>query len=351
MLEELKSLFIVRLRNLGDCVLMTPALEVLRRWRPALQITVLVEEPFAAVFTNNPNITRVEVVERGNGPWDRYYSRLRAIRRLRRETYDLVWNLHGGSTSLMFTMSPQSTARLGFAHYRNAGQYTHRVPPASNVWEKTPVHTVETQLAPLKWLGLPVNGPVIPLSVYLTPEACRRVEQFMEAQQLTGKPFVLVQPTATLHTKQWHERNFAELIRRIHKEYPLEVVLAVGPREEAAAGRVDGLLRRRVPVFCGYGLEEFKALMALCSFYVGNDSGPMHLAAALKRPVVSIFGSSNFHAWHPWGTDFEAVRSDLPCIPCPGYRCYEFDSPRCIESISVDLVFRAFQRLVERHPL
>ena len=89
--------------------------------------------------------------------------------------------------------------------------------------------------------------------------------------------------------------------------------------------------------------------MARCSCFVGNDSGPMHLAAALQRPVLAIFGSSNLTAWRPWGTDYEVARADLPCIPCPGYRCYEYDQPRCIRSIHPMTAFQAFCRLRERN--
>jgi heptosyltransferase-2 len=81
--------------------------------------------------------------------------------------------------------------------------------------------------------------------------------------------------------------------------------------------------------------------------FVGCDSGPTHAAAALKKPMVVVWGSSNFQAWHPWGTDFEAVRSELPCIPCPGYECEEYGKPRCILDIPVAKVAEACERVFE----
>jgi ADP-heptose:LPS heptosyltransferase len=72
----------------------------------------------------------------------------------------------------------------------------------------------------------------------------------------------------------------------------------------------------------------------------------MHAAAALKRPVVVVWGSSNFQAWHPWNTEYEAVRSDLPCMPCPGYTCAAFGEPRCIMDIPVSPVAEACERIL-----
>ncbi len=90
MLEDLNRLLIVRLRNLGDCVLMTPVVEALRRWRPELEITVLVEQRFAPAFSGNPNITRLEIVSGDRGPLGRYRARFDAVARLRGQQYDWV---------------------------------------------------------------------------------------------------------------------------------------------------------------------------------------------------------------------------------------------------------------------
>src|SRR5207237_158547 len=163
--------------------------------------------------------------------------RLRALRRLRQRSYDLVWNLHGGSTSLLLAMAPQSNARMGFEHFRQANRYTHRVPSAAGIWGKTPVHTVETQLAPLKWLGLPRHGTQFLPRGYVSPEASRTAESFLEQHRLSRRPFVLIQPTATLRTKQWPEEKFAQLLERIRSKYGMDVVLSTGPGEEGVAHR------------------------------------------------------------------------------------------------------------------
>jgi ADP-heptose:LPS heptosyltransferase len=92
-------------------------------------------------------------------------------------------------------------------------------------------------------------------------------------------------------------------------------------------------------------LADLFALIERCRFFVGCDSGPTHAAAALQKPIVVVWGSSNFQAWHPWGTTFEVVRSNLPCMPCPGYSCEAFGEPKCIRDIPVERVAAACKKI------
>jgi ADP-heptose:LPS heptosyltransferase len=160
-----------------------------------------------------------------------------------------------------------------------------------------------------------------------------------------AEPFILLHPAAAFDTKQWEIEKFCELARLLSQKGN-RIVGTAGPGEH----QYLELLQSEVPEILTLGplaLEEFTALAARCCLYIGNDTGTTHIAAALNRPVLVIFGSSNSRVWYPWGTQFELIRSDLPCIPCPGYRCLHFDEPRCIRSISVPEVFEAARRLLE----
>jgi ADP-heptose:LPS heptosyltransferase len=94
-------------------------------------------------------------------------------------------------------------------------------------------------------------------------------------------------------------------------------------------------------------LAQITALSSKAEIFVGNDSGIAHIAAAVQTPSVVIFGSSNVHHWHPW-TDakYEIVRQEMPCAPCAGYFCREFETPRCIEQVAVDQVYRAIDKVL-----
>lgn len=348
LLAGAKRLLIVRLRNLGDCILSTPVIRALKDWNPSLHITLLVEQPFAGVFRGNPGIDHMEILARSGSWWHRYRDRWHCTRRLQQGGYDCVWNLHGGSTSLYLTLAAHAPVRIGFVHYRRPSAYTHLVPAAADIWGKSPVHTVETQLAPLKWLGIVERAESFSPEIFTTPQAKEQADRFLDKIHLSHRPFLLIQPTATLRTKQWPEERFSRLIDHIRNKSDLAVVLSAGPGEEDIARRVLRHQRDPIPVYQGTDLEEFKAILQRSHCFIGNDSGPMHLAAALHRPVLAIFSSSNYDAWHPWGTTFEAVRTDLSCSPCPGYRCYRYESPRCVEGITEEQVWQSLQRLLGR---
>ena len=97
------------------------------------------------------------------------------------------------------------------------------------------------------------------------------------------------------------------------------------------------------------GLDErvrAACLTSLCSLYVGNDTGSTHMVAAQGKKIVVIFGSSDFKVWYPWNTEHQLIKSDLPCMPCPGYFCLHYDEPRCIRSIPVEPVLEAVQSML-----
>ena len=81
-----------------------------------------------------------------------------------------------------------------------------------------------------------------------------------------------------------------------------------------------------------------------CGLFLGNDGGPLHVAAALKKKIVAVWGSSDPRVWRPWKADAQILNAGLPCIPCAGYRCDEFDRPKCLESITVEQVLQAVAR-------
>ncbi len=332
-------LLFVRLRSLGDTVLMTPVLEAARRLL-GVRIGVVVETPFDQVLEGNPALDVTIAIDRGS---DKFAARVRAIRRIRAFRPDVVIDLHGGTTSALMTFLSGAGSRVGYATSRNARLYNVRIPDTRVAWGKSSLHTVEHQLAPLKLLGCPVE-PVPPLRVPVLPDRVRQMAALLERQGATS-PFVLVHPAAAFSTKQWPAGNFAELIGRI-AAMPTHVVVTAGPGEERLLEEIRGLTSGAAIFVPPMSIPDFIAMTSLCNLYVGNDTGATHIAAALGKPVAVIFGSSDSAVWHPWGVRYELIRSDLACIPCPGYRCLEYSEPRCIQSIDVDRVFAAVSRLL-----
>jgi len=161
-----------------------------------------------------------------------------------------------------------------------------------------------------------------------------------------GRQYAVLHPVANFFTKEWPFERYAELARLLEDEYGLAPVFTCGPgegRKLDAVARAAGkaLLRRET-----LSLPELVALIAGATLFVGNDSGPAHIAAALGRPAVVLYGSSDSSLWHPWRAPHAIVQNYYPCNPCRGDRCDAFAQPECILSISLEQVRAAVERLL-----
>lgn len=344
-LERVTRLLVIRLRSLGDSILALPLVEALNAWRPDLQLDVLVEAPYAGVFTRHPAVHETLKVKPRNWPGPEGWSRFRTCVEIRKRRYAAVVNLHGGTTSLLFTLASGAGIRIGQQKYRHVWAYNARMPDPSSVWRRVDLHTVEDQLTLLPWLSLPV--PTRPRGkLYLQDDARARVQERLDSAGIQPVGYLLIHPTATLPSKQWKERSFAQLADRLHERYALPVVFSAALREGQVLVDIGRYAKRTHRYWSDLGVDDLFALIEGCRLFIGNDSGPTHAAAALGKPLVVVWGSSDFRAWHPWETEYESIRLDLPCMPCPGYTCAAFGEPKCINEISIERVLSACERFL-----
>jgi heptosyltransferase III len=264
---------VVRLRSLGDCVLTTPALDILHRSRPDVRIGVVVEERFRALFEDNPDIDEILA------------PRLNAVRRYRAQ---LCLNFHGGTRSAWMSALSGSEHRAGFGHFRHQFVYDLHIPRAQSILgEERTVHTAEHLASAMFWLGAIVCD--IPRAKLIARGAA------------PGRTAV-IHPVAATPEKTWRADGFVAIAERLQD-------LGLEPLFIGAAG--DDLSPfRAFRTVIGAPLAEIKTLLASAAFFVGNDSGPAHMAAAFGLPVVVIFGSSNPAIWGPWRTASEVVTAE-----------------------------------------
>ncbi len=256
---------LVRLRSLGDCVLTTPALELLHAFRPDLQVAVVVEPRFAAVFEHHPAVDAI---------LEPLAARIRAWRP------ELAVNLHGGTRSAWLTLSSRARVRAGFGHHRFAWSYHVRIPRAQEILgEERVVHMAEHLASALFYLGVPRTE--IPKARLYGAEPPRRA------------PYAVLHPFAAAEDKRWPAERFVELGRHFRRAHGLDVVVLGAAGDDfspfAEFGRIEGA-----------PLGEVKGWIAGARIFVGNDSGPAHMAAALGVPAVVLFGRSDPRIWGPW---------------------------------------------------
>ena len=258
---------VIRLRSRGDCVLTTPALALLKRARPDLEIAVVVEDASAPVFAGNPDVDRILP------PSATEVSRWRP---------QLTLNLHGGATSVRLTLAARSSLRAGFAHFRFQPIYNVRIPRAQEILGvDRKVHTAEHLASAMFFLGVP-QSEIPRAKLFATPRPRPR-------------PYAVLHPLASAPDKTWPSSNFLAVAEHLEDQLGLKPVFIAGPGESLAAFS-------RYTCISGATLEEVKSLLAGASLFIGNDSGPAHMAAAFALPVAVIFGASDPEIWRPWQT-------------------------------------------------
>jgi heptosyltransferase III len=259
---------VIRLRSLGDCVLTTPALALLKQARPDLEIALVVEDAFAPIFTGNPDVERILAPKSGE------------IARWRPQ---LTLNLHGGLTSVRLALASRSRLRAGFAHFRFQPVYNVRIPRAQKILlVDRKVHTAEHLASAMFFLGVPqAEIPRARLFARTNPRP---------------RPYAVLHPRASAADKTWPQANYLAAAEHLERSLGLEPVFIGGPGESLA-------VFDRYPCLAGASLEDVKSLLAGGTLFIGNDSGPAHMAAAFGLPVVVLFGSSDPDIWRPWRTE------------------------------------------------
>lgn len=256
-------------------MLTTPALALLKQFRPDLRVAVNVEDRFRAIFDGNPDI------ERTLPPALAATALWRA---------DLCLNVHGGTRSIVLTLASGARFRAGFGHFRGSFAYNVRIPRAQVILgvERT-VHTAEHLASAMFYLGAPVAE--IP-----------RARLYLGKQAEARAPYAVLHPVASAPDKTWPAENFLEIAAYLNSQAGLEPVFAGSAEEDLSAFAKYRTLK-------GSPLEELKRLLAGAALFVGNDSGPAHMAAAFGLPVVVLFGASDRRIWSPWRTSSETLFS------------------------------------------
>ena len=336
--REVRKVLLVRLRSIGDTVLATPSVLALKRFLPDVQVDILVEDWVAPLLDNHPHLDNVVVLERGG-----LMTRARVAKELRSAGYDVVYNLHGGTTATFLTRATGARHRVGFKTYQYAQLHNHQAPSPLLLWGQQKTHSVEQQLALLGWTGVPVTDrPRTQLGI--SPGASEVVSQQLSAAGLSDRKIALIHPAAAFATKQWPAENFARIAEFLAERGFAPIAIAA-PNESAVLESLQSEASVRIVTF-DLSLPEVTALASRSQVFVGNDSGIAHIAAAVGTPSVVVFGSSNIAHWRPWNrAAAEVVFEEMSCQPCHGYFCEKFAQPECILRVPVARVTAAIDRV------
>ena len=271
-----------------------------------------------------------------------FFGFWRFVAAIRRQRFDLVIDLQGLIRSGLLAYFSRAPRRVGFAGAREGAWlfYTQRVDcPASAE------HAVEKNLALAGALGLDVDQPEFPLGVQPSERAAART-LLADAAGETLASFTAVIPGARWESKQWPAEKIGALIDRMHADGSPRCVLLGAPDDRTFAEQVAGACRSGAVNLVGRTtLRELVALIELAEGVICHDSGPMHIAAALNKPTVAIFGPTNPARTGPYSDAATVVTYPIDCAPCYRRVC-PFGHQDCMRRLDVETVFARVGDLV-----
>jgi heptosyltransferase-3 len=354
-LGEIARALVIKLRHHGDVLLASPVLGTLKAHAPNAEIDALVYADTAPMLAGHPALDQLYVVGRA---WRRQplvrrlLAEWRLFSALRARRYDLIVHLseHPRGATL---------ARLLGARYRVAPavpwrgrswtrSFTHLYPLLANGRR----HQVELNLDALRRIGIQPTAEERRVQFIPGDAAEARIAALLAEQGLSERAFVHMHPASRWRFKCWPAAKNAELIGRL-VDAGHRVVLTAAPEEEECSFVAEIARQARgepVNLAGKLSIKELGALTARARLFVGVDSMPMHLAAALGTPTVALFGPSGETEWGPWRVAHRVVTSSHTCRPCGNDGCGGGKVSECLTTLEVDRVHAAARELLEKGP-
>jgi len=347
--EEYRRVLLIRLDHLGDGVFTLPALEAARRVFPKARITLL-GGPWAESLVQ-PGAW-VDEVKSFQAPWfDRRRPRkfnLSAFSGIkgwmRDQKFEIGIDFRGDLRHLLWMKTAGVPVRIGYGGTGGGFLLTHEAP-----LDRTR-HEVESNLQLLRFFQ-PDLAPVATPDLFVPPEAEGRVRSLLEREGVDPlKPLVVLQVTAGYPSKEWDKEKFVGLIQKLSGE-GFEVAVLGAPEDRERVGCIVRNSGNQARDLSGKtNLGELAALLKRAFVYVGLDSGPSHLAVALKKPCVLIYsGVNDPRRWGPWSLGREdrvrLLQFDVFCSPCGLPVCPR--NHECLEPIGVEQVMGAVRDLLQ----
>jgi len=331
------NVLFIRLRSIGDVVLTLPALQALHEWRPDLRIHMLVEPLCAPLVEGHPAIAEVIVLRKF---WD-------TVRQVRQRHFPIVFNMHGGPTSAFLTRLSGAPVRVCWARRRFSAFYNVQVPIDFPVAGRTEMHTAEHRLQQLLWTGLP-EKPLPAAKLCVRSNAAEFVRQRLAELGIEpGQRYAVLRPGAAQADKRWPVERFATIAEWLREVHGIATAVNLGPGDEPIESAVRKHFAGKA-ILDSLDLRGLVALLAGSCFFLGNDTGPTHIAAAVGKKCVVVFGASDSKVWSPWKTEYRIVEHQFPCRQCVRGRCESLGASQCIQTIGVEEVREACEALLDR---
>lgn len=324
---------IIKPSSLGDVIHALPLLRLLKKAHPEAEVDWVIAAELAPLLSGDPDIRDLVLFERKDwhlpGFWSRQYARIRQLRETR---YDWVIDLQGLARSGVIAWLANGAFTIGVDDPREgaAGFYDVRVPRPSPL-----THAVDWYLAVAERLGIPRT------EFEWLPR--RELHGWNSPWRQDGSRKIILNPGARWMNKRWPAEYFAQLATAILRENSRAQMLILGAASEAPLARViEAAAPDKINNLAGRTtLSEMIEIIRGCDLFVTNDTGPMHIACALARPTIALFGPTEPRRTGPYGQLQNVLQTPLKCVPCMKATCRNPVYLECLRSISPETVLVA----------
>ncbi len=354
-----KKILAIKLRALGDTVLMTAPLLELKRLYPAAEIHAAITEPWVPLLENHPAVHKIWRYARHDEKTARAKAIARLGLRLRREHFDCVINFHASPSSALLAFATGAATRsIHFHGHRDRNRYSTVIIPGKGQVKPN----IERDMDAVRALGWGIPEGRLP-QLFLTPQEIESAEELLTKTMGLKKPILGLGLGASRPTKSWPLARFVEVARLWTQTTGGSALAFCAPQEPELKSNflneitVHGLQSDgQITIVSPTTVRELAADLKHCAVFLGNDSGPKHIAVSVQTPTVTLFGPEDPFEWHPYPKDRHpyfyreglACRRDAdPGMPpwCALEICVQ-ERHRCMQEIDAQEVFQQCKALL-----
>ncbi len=329
---EIKKILIIKPRGIGDIVLSTIVLDNLSSCFPAAEIHYLVEEFAKQSVENNPLVRKIHTMQKTEFA---YF----VARRIRKEKYDLIIDLWSNPRSAQITFLSGAKYRLGYS-YRGR-RYAYNIKADAG---RGDLHSAEHNLELLKAIDVPITSKNI--HYHINKNSLEKADRFIKELKLINKTIIGIIPSGGWESKRCDAEKWIEICRGLINKFEVSLFLLWGPGDERDVEKIKSELRDEIDVAPGTNVDEMAALINNCNLIIANDSGPMHIAAALDVPTLGLFGPTDPEKHGPYNANSDyIIKDDLHCIICNKLTCpYDHE---CMKELPIEEVIIKVEQLAK----
>lgn len=342
-IKDVNKILIIRTDRLGDVLLNTPVFKALRDNFPQAHIAVVVQSHLREIIEGNPNVDEVISYDK-NKSEKGWWPSLKFIKYLQTRRFDLSITLNPSKRSNVITFLAGIKYRVGYD--RKWGfLLTHKM--KDNKWMGLK-HEVEYNLDLIRFIGLEVKDKELHMPVYQEDE--NYIDRLLAQLNINDQEaLITVHPASSDYSKCWPLEQYAGLIDKLKNDFRFTVAVIGGKEEEESVNRLLSLTSSKPINFCGrLTLRQLAALCKRSKVFISNDSGPVHIACAVKTPTIVIFGRTlagvGPKRWGPHGEGNIVLQKEVGCVSCNPQDCPE--NFKCLIAVSVEDVLEAVKKIV-----